>query len=194
MGLNPEQFRRPPFLTSDNGTDKGGVSRAVHQGQLEQPRLGAQVRRQLGAKAREAQVQGDAPSSALRGPVESGGGADGAESPGQGGLAAVDMAQDSHVDIQSARAAGGSRSRSRTGHRYLSLLPSLPNWSVSHQHPRGNTAHVKAVPAKRQAQWKKALSRSQQWEHGKPEDVPGFVKSIFGFRIKLSYALSIKFL
>lgn len=99
--------RPPPLpLTADDGADEGGVPRAVDQGELELAGPRAELRRQGGAKAGEAQVQRDAPRPALRSPVEGGGGAGGAERPGQRRLAAVDVAQDAHVNVEDAGHSG----------------------------------------------------------------------------------------
>lgn len=89
-------------LTADDGADQGGVPRAVHQRELELAGPRAQLRRQRGAQAGEAQVQRDAPRAALRSPVEGGGGAGGAERPCQRRLPAVDVAQHSHVHVEDA--------------------------------------------------------------------------------------------
>lgn len=96
-------------LTADDGADEGGVPRAVDQRELELAVPQAQLRRQRGAQAGEAQVQRDAPRPALRRPVEGGGGAGGAQRPRQRRLPAVDVAQDTHVHVEDAgrRGAGG---------------------------------------------------------------------------------------
>lgn len=91
-----------PPLTADDGADEGGVPRAVDQRELELAGPRAQLRRQGGAQAGEAQVQRDAPRPALRRPVEGGGGAGGAQRPGQRRFPAVDVAQDAHVHVENA--------------------------------------------------------------------------------------------
>ena len=98
-----------PPLTADDGADEGGVPRAVDQRELELAGPRAQLRRQGGAQAGEAQVQRDAPRPALRRPVEGGGGAGGAQRPRQRRLPAVDVAQDAHVHVEDAgrRGPGG---------------------------------------------------------------------------------------
>lgn len=108
----PAAGRAAP-LTADDGADEGGVPRAVHQRQLQLPRPRAQLRRQRGAQAGEAQVQGDSPRPALRRPVEGGGGAGGAERPRQRRLPAVDVAQDTHVHVEDAGLGGHGGSCTR---------------------------------------------------------------------------------
>lgn len=124
-------------LTADDGADEGGVPRAVDQRELQLAGPRAQLRRQRGAQAGEAQVQRDAPRPALRRPVEGGGGAGGAQRPRQSRLAAVDVAQYSHVHVEDAgrRGVGGhggaapGRSvrtaplRQRASRRHRSALP-----------------------------------------------------------------------
>lgn len=85
------------------------MPRAVDQRELQLAGPRAQLRRQRGAQAGEAQVQRDAPRPALRRPVEGGGGAGGAQRPRQSRLAAVDVAQHSHVHVEDAgrRGTGG---------------------------------------------------------------------------------------
>lgn len=67
-------------------------------------------------KAREPKVECDAPRLLLRTPVEGSRGADGAHGLGKRGLAAVNVSQNSHVDVQERPAHGLARGFFRLRH------------------------------------------------------------------------------
>lgn len=130
----------PPPLTADDGADEGGVPRAVDQRELELAGPRAQLRREGGAQAGEAQVQRDAPRPALRRPVEGGGGAGGAQRPRQRRLPAVDVAQDAHVHVEDAGRRGPG------GHDGAAPGRSLPTAPLRQRGPRRRRSALPRPP------------------------------------------------
>lgn len=101
MTPKPEEFKE---LTPNDSPDKRGVSRAVHQGELQAvilllPPAVPQLIRQIHREGGEAEVQRDAPLTGLRVLVEGSRGGGAAQRPGQRRLPAVDMSEHSNVEI-----------------------------------------------------------------------------------------------
>lgn len=116
------------------------MPRAVDQRELELAGPRAQLRREGGAQAGEAQVQRDAPRPALRRPVEGGGGAGGAQRPRQRRLPAVDVAQDAHVHVEDAGRRGPG------GHDGAAPGRSLPTAPLRQRGPRRRRSALPRPP------------------------------------------------
>lgn len=93
------------MLTTNNGPYQRGVSRAVHQGELQAVILllaaeAPQVLREVHREGGEAEVQSDASLFGLRVLVEGSRGGGAAQRPGKRRLSAVDMSKNPNVEIQ----------------------------------------------------------------------------------------------